>query len=107
MGPHYRPKNNGQLVNGLSRKPISVVLCLCNVTTSKVMTEYLCIVCVVKNLGIASAGAAGLKEQVGVLQVTMRACPFWDLAIPFGRNGSMVFKWLTSGSKDPTAEVIE
>ena len=78
---HNRPKNNGQIVKGLSRKPI--------------------------NLGIASADPAGLKELVGVLQVTMRACPFRDLAIPFGRNGSKVFKWLTSGSKDPTAEVIE
>ena len=44
-----------------------------------------------KNLGRASAGAAGLKEQVHVLQATiMRACPFWDFAIPFGRNGSTV-----------------
>ena len=64
-----------------------------------------------KNLGRASAGAAGLKELVHVLQVTMRACPFWDFAIPFGWNGSTVLlaygNLLTSGSKDPTAEVIE
>ena len=64
-----------------------------------------------KNLGRASAGAAGLKELVHVLQATMRACPFWDFAIPFGRNGSTVLlaysNWLTSGSEDPTAEVIE
>ena len=64
-----------------------------------------------KNLGRASAGAAGLKELVHVLQATMGACPFWDLAIPFGWNGSTVLlaygNWLTSGSKDPTDEVIE
>ena len=42
------------------------------------------------NLGIASAGAAGLKELMRVLQATMQACPFWDFAIPFGWNGSMV-----------------
>ena len=84
---HYRPENNSQIVKGLSRKPISVVLCLCNVTTSIVLTEYLCVVSVVENLGIASAGAAGLKELVGVPQVTMQTCPFWDLAVPFGRNG--------------------
>ena len=59
------------------------------------------------SLILASPGAAGLKELVGVLQVTMQACPFWDLAIPFVQNGSTVFKWLPSGSKDPTAEVIE
>ena len=64
-----------------------------------------------KNLGRISTGAAGLKELVHILQATMRACPFWDFAIPFGRNGSTVLlaygNWLTSGSKDPTAEVIE
>ena len=74
-------------------------------TTSIVLTEHLCVVSIVENLGIASAGAAGLKELVGFLLVTMRACLFWDLAVPFGRNGSTVFKWLTSGSKGPTAEV--
>ena len=56
--------------------------------TSNVLTEFLCEDCVGKNLGIASAGAAGLKELMHVLQATMRACPFWDFAIPFGRNGS-------------------
>ena len=55
-----------------------------------VLPEFLCEDCVGKNLGIASAGAAGLKELMRVLQATMRACPFWDFAIPFGRNGSTV-----------------
>ena len=54
------------------------------------MTEFLWEDCVGKNLGIASAGTAGLKELMRVLQATMRACPFWDLAIPFGGNGSTV-----------------
>ena len=70
--------------------PISAVLCLCNMATSNVLTEFLCEDCIGKNLGIASAGAAGLKELMRVLQATMRACPFWDFAIPFGRNGSTV-----------------
>ena len=61
-----------------------------NVATSNVLPEFLCEDCVGKNLGIASAGAAGLKELMRVLQATMRACPFWDFAIPFGRNGSTV-----------------
>ena len=47
-----------------------------------------------RNLGRASAGATGLKELVHVLQATMRACPFWDLAIPFGPNGSTVLTGL-------------
>ena len=51
-------------------------------------TEFLYVDCVEKNLGIASAGAAGLKELVRVLQAAMQACPFWDFAIPWGRNGS-------------------
>ena len=50
--------------------------------------------CVEKNLGIASADAAGLKELMRGLQATMGACPFWDFAIPFGRNGSMVLNGL-------------
>ena len=79
-------------------------------------------------MGIASIGNVGVKELVRVLQVTVQACPFWDFAIPFGRNGSRCdeiwcddagimnyylfiylycIKWLTSYSKDPTAEVIE
>ena len=60
------------------------------VATSNVLPEFLCEDCVGRNLGIASAGAAGLKELMRVLQATMRACPFWDFAIPFGWNGSMV-----------------
>ena len=62
--------------------------------TSNVLTEFLCEDCVGKNLGIASAGAAGLKELMRVLQATMRACPFWDFAIPFGRNGSTLLNGL-------------
>ena len=62
--------------------------------TSNVSTEFLCVECVGKNLGIASAGAAGLKALVRVLQATMRVCPFWDFAIPFGRNGSTVLNGL-------------
>ena len=54
------------------------------------LPEFSCEDCVGRNLGIASAGAAGLKELMRVLQATMRACPFWDFAIPFGWNGSMV-----------------
>ena len=65
-----------------------------NMATSNVFTEFLCEDCVGKNLGIASTGAAGLKELMRVLQATMRACPFWDFAIPFGRNGSTLLNGL-------------
>ena len=70
----------------------------------KTSTKYLCVVCVGENLGIASAGAAGLKGLVHVLQATMRACPFWDFAIPFSRNGSTVCMYVcmvTEGSARP------
>ena len=108
---HYRPENNGQIVQ-LANWPFSSrksfgtffrlrcqwtlkdthlsrpMLCICNVTATS--NVFLCVDCVGKNLGIASAGAAGLKELMRVLQATMRAYPFWDFAIPFGRNGSTV-----------------
>ena len=71
-----------------SRIPISAVLCSWNVAT-----------CVGKNLGIASAGATGLKALVHVLQATMQACSFWDFAIPFGRNGSKVLNGLLLAAK--------
>ena len=59
-----------------------------------------------KNLGIASTGAAVLKRLVQVLQASMPACPIWDFATPSSRNGGTLFA-LSSSSENPTAEVIE
>ena len=46
--------------------------------------------------------APWFRHPCHVLQVAMRACPYWDLAIPFGRNVSTVFG-PSSGSKNRTA----
>ena len=62
-------------------------------TSSDASTESICSLCW-KKLGIVSAGAAGLNELVRVLQATILACPFWDLAITFGRNGNTVLNGL-------------
>ena len=77
--------------------------------TSNVLTEFLCEDCVGKNLGIASAGAAGLKELMRVLHSSgdNASLPILGLCHSLRPEWKHAFKWLTSGSKDPTAEVIE
>ena len=55
---------------------------LCNVTASYVLTEYLWR----KYLGIAFAGAAGLKELVRAIQATMPARVFAG-TLPFSSTG--------------------
>ena len=52
--------------------------------TSNVLPEFLCEDCVGKNSGIASAGAAWLKELMRVLQATM---PAHSGTLPFPSAG--------------------
>ena len=49
---------------------------LCIITKDMQHISRSCPGLCMKKLGRASAGAAGLKELVHVLQETMRACPF-------------------------------
>ena len=59
------------------------------------------LLCQRESLGIASAGATGLKEPVHVLQATMRACSFWNFTTPFGQNRSTVFGPFSGSNASP------
>ena len=60
-----------------------------------VLTEFLCEDCVGKNLGIASAGAARLKELMRVLQATSELAHSGTLPFPSaGMEAQYVFRYL-------------